>query len=100
MRKTRSLRKRGERPVGGVPGHKGSTLERSETPEHIVEHLPPPQCEACGTRLEPGEYQARQVFDLPQPVLEVTEHRAWQARCGCGHLQQGAFPDEVKAAVQ
>ena len=23
--KTRSLRKRGERPVGGVPGHKGST---------------------------------------------------------------------------
>ena len=53
--KTRSLRKRGERPVGGVPGHKGSTLERSETPEHIVEHLPPPQCEACGTRLGPGE---------------------------------------------
>ena len=92
LRKTRSLRKRGERPVGGVPGHKGSTLERSATPEHIVEHLPPPQCEACGTRLEPGEYQARQVFDLPQPVLEVTEHRAWQARCGCGHLQQGASP--------
>ena len=85
--------------MGGVPGHKGSTLERSATPEHIVEHLPPPQCEACGTRLEPGEYQARQVFDLPQPVLEVTEHRAWQARCGCGH-QQGAFPDEVKAPVQ
>ena len=78
MRKTRSLRKRGERPVGGVPGHKGSTLERSATPEHIVEHLPLPQCEACGTRLEPGEYQARQVFDLPQPVLEVTEHRAWK----------------------
>ena len=100
LRKTRSLRKQGERPVGGVPGHKGSTLERSATPEHIVEHLPLPQCEACGTRLEPGEYQARQVFDLPQPVLEVTEHRAWQARCGCGHLQQGAFPDEVKAPVQ
>jgi len=33
-------------------------------------------------------------------VLEVTEHRAWQARCGCGHLQQGAFPDEVQAPVQ
>ena len=31
---------------GGVPGHKGSTLERSATPEHIVEHLPLPQCEA------------------------------------------------------
>jgi len=32
LRKTRSLRKQGERPVGGVPGHKGSTLEPSETP--------------------------------------------------------------------
>jgi len=36
--------------VGGVPGHKGSTLERSATPEHIVEHLPPPQCEAWGVQ--------------------------------------------------
>ena len=92
LRKTRSLRKQGERPVGGVPGHKGSTLERSATPEHIVEHLPLPQCEACGTRLEPGEYQARQVFDLPQPVLEVTEHRAWQAHCDCGHLKARGIP--------
>jgi len=59
--KTRSLRRRGERPVGGVPGHKGSMLERSETPEHIVEHLPLPQCEACGTRGISGPPSFRSV---------------------------------------
>ena len=50
-------------------------------------------CRCRSARLAgPGEYQARQVFDLSQPVLEVTEHRAWQARCVCGHHSKGYSP--------
>ena len=100
LRKTCSLRQPSERPVGGVPGHPGFTLPRSETPDFLVDHLPPQHCEACGTPLEAGDCQSRQVSGLPAPVLEVTEHRRWQTRCGCGHLQQGTFPDEVQAPVQ
>ena len=100
LRKTCSLRQPSERPVGGVPGHPGFTLPRSETPDFLVDHLPPQHCEACGTPLEAGDCQSRQVSGLPAPVLEVTGHRRWQTRCGCGHLQQGTFPDEVQAPVQ
>ena len=83
LRKTCSLRQPSERPVGGVPGHPGFTLPRSETPDFLVDHLRPQHCEACGTPLEAGDCQSRQVSGLPAPVLEVTGHRRWQTRCGC-----------------
>src|SRR5262249_30855050 len=46
-------------------------------------------------------HQKRQVFDLPQPVVEVTEHRAhscWGPRCGTE--TQASFPVDVTAATQ
>jgi transposase len=43
--------------------------------------------------------QSRQVFDLPQPKLEVTEHQIGQIT-GCGVAQCGGYPAGVSATVQ
>lgn len=97
-------RKRGSRRPGGQPGHKGSTLKRSATPDHVVDHFPE-RCQGCGLALD-GQgmefHSARQVHDLPEPrPLEVTEHRAHRCRCrGCGQRTVAAYPDGVCAPVQ
>lgn len=89
-------------PKGGQKGHKGKTLERVANPDHIELHLPQ-QCQCCGrifNALDPHEVvESRQVFDLPQPKLEVTEHRVGEICC-CGVTQRGEFPQNVTATTQ
>jgi hypothetical protein len=90
-----------ERAKGGQEGHKGATLKRVEKPEHVQVHIPE-QCQCCGRHFRPEEapvWQSRQVFDLPEPKLEVTEHRIGQVEC-CGISQCGQYPVEVTANVQ
>ena len=87
---------------GGQPGHRGRTLKRVSTPDHVQVHLPP-SCACCGrtfTLDEPYEVrQCRQVFDLPDPELDVTEHRLAQVTC-CRRAQSGSYPAQVTANVQ
>ena len=43
----------------------------------------------------------RQVFDIPEPRIEVTEHRVEVKQCPqCQRKIQGSFPSQVKAPVQ
>ena len=43
----------------------------------------------------------RQVFDIPQPKIEVTEHRAPEKKCPCcGELTRGVFPEHIRGPVQ
>ena len=68
-------RKKGKK-VGGQEGHQGKTLEFCVTPDFVEEYLPK-QC-GCGEKLDKREakiVEKRQVFDLPEPKLEVTEHQ-------------------------
>jgi transposase len=102
--RTRSLRRRSKKPAGGQKGHSGRTLRAVDNPDHTVDHLPA-SCANCAEPLPqtPGnDYDARQVFDLPQPKpIVVTEHRAHRCRCtGCGSVTKGAFPEAVSAPVQ
>jgi hypothetical protein len=91
-----------EKAKGGQAGHAGKTLKRVETPDHVKVHLPG-QCTCCGRAFAPDEaheiVQSRQVFDVPEPKLQVTEHRLAQVSC-CGQAQCGVYPPYVTAAVQ
>src|SRR6266404_924851 len=72
-RKPKSLRKKSEKPSGGQPGHQGSSLQFSSTPDEITLQQVE-RCEACQHDLQSvaacgGE--RRQVVDLPSPRLLV-----------------------------
>lgn len=100
--KPKSLRPKSERPTGGQPGHPGHTLRMVEKPDRIVPHRVE-RCAGCGRSLigqEPDRVERRQVHDLPEPKLEVTEHQAEVKTCPCGCVNRAAFPPEAAAPVQ
>lgn len=87
---------------GGQPGHKGRTLDQVNNPDKTVT-CNPESC-SCGhtfTGKETVLAEKRQVFDLPEPRLEVTEYRIYKALCPvCGLVHRGAVPEGVNAPVQ
>src|SRR6266571_5560992 len=103
VRKPKSLRKPSEKKSGGQPGHRGSSLSWSSTPDEIIEqHVE--RCEACQHDLHAvaacgGE--RRQVVDVPSPRLVVREYRAEQKQCPrCQQITRAAFPAGVQAPIQ
>lgn len=104
LQKPKSLRQKTGRKPGGQPGHPGKTLERVANPDHTV-MLPVTSC-PCGAEASLKDqpvidYERRQVFELPEPKLEVTEYRAEIKRCPqCRNTVRAPFPDAVKATTQ
>src|SRR5215813_4811170 len=81
--RTKSLREPSSKKPGGQKGHRGETLRQVENPDVIVDHYPE-GCTNCALKMTPEMgtgYQSRQVFDLPEPKVVVTEHRAHSCRC-------------------
>jgi transposase len=100
--KPKSLRPPSQRPTGGQPGHPGHTLRLVDKPDRTVRHAVE-RCANCGRALDrqaPERVERRQVFDLPEPKLEVTEHQAEIKTCPCGCVNRAAFPPEAAAPVQ
>ncbi len=100
--KPKSLRPPSQRPTGGQPGHPGRTLRMVEKPDRTARHAVE-CCANCGRSLgkqAPDRVERRQVFDLPDPKLEVTEHQAEVKTCPCGCVNRAAFPPEAAAPVQ
>jgi transposase len=100
--KPKSLRPPGGRPTGGQPGHPGHTLRPAEKPDRTVRHVVE-RCANCGRSLAehaPDRIERRQVFDLPEPKLEVAEHQGEVKTCPCGFVNRAAFPPEAAAPVQ
>lgn len=99
---TRSLRRPSGRKPGGQKGHGGHHLERIESPDEVIVHIPR-SCEGCGAGLSGAEVvseRSRQVFDLPEVRLSITEHRAEGRRCACGEVTKAPFPKGVSAPAQ
>ena len=99
----KSLRGRSGKTSGGQVGHKGDTLRSVDKPDRIERHAATTcrHCKACLTAAMVTSEERRQVFDLPQPRLDVTEHRASVYRCRhCSGVTKAAFPDTVTAHVQ
>lgn len=103
FKKQQAAFKRGKnKKQGGQVGHKGRTLNQVSTPDKIEQHHPN-KCK-CGCDLSgiSGKLLSkRQVFDLPQPRLEITEHQNYTKKCPkCGSVNHGKFPETVKSSTQ
>lgn len=99
----KSLRKKGERRVGGQKGHRGNTLMQVDDPDEIVVHSVS-VCGGCGASLEEVPVmgvERRQVHDIPPLRLVVTEHCAMRKQCPCcQHVTRAGFPEDVLYPVQ
>ena len=102
LRITRSLRTKSDKPNGGQPGRKGTTLEISQTPDEVIVYTPD-FCNNCGGSLvsAPEEKsETRQVIDIPLPIKPiVTNHVSVSKRCACGHCTSSKFPTHVTTGV-
>jgi transposase len=100
--RTQSLRIIGEKKSGGQHGHKGATLKQVTTPDHIELHHVS-SCSNCHSDLSTSpvdSLQRRQIFDIPEPKIEVTEHQAEVKVCSCGQRCVAEFPSDVTAPAQ
>ena len=98
----RSLRKKGRKKSGGQEGHKGHTLKQVSKPDHIISHDLSccPGCKCDLNQTDVDDFVIRQVFDIPLPKVEVTEHRAEIKQCpSCKKRVCADFPDGVRAPV-
>ena len=107
LRRTKSLRKPSDKPSGGQPGHKGSTLQSVSTPDRIIKHEPA-YCKCCGRPLDGIEYRKirkTQIIDI-KFVVETTEEQYYEKVCQCGCVNNCDAPncrikygDNIRALV-
>ena len=96
----KNSREKSDRKQGAQPGHEGKTLETVTNPDYVVVHKVTGKCE-CGKELEQLPLKSlyrRQVFDLPEKLIEVTEHQIEAKQCVCGKIHEAAC--EVKGVTQ
>jgi transposase len=102
-RKTKSQRPKSDKKPGAQIGHVGKGLSQGRRPDLIVTHTPV-LCKGCGHDIQDvhGECaEKRQIFDIPQPKIEVIEHRVEEKRCPCcGAVTKADFPGNVRGPVQ
>jgi len=95
-RKARRAMGRSQGKQHGTPGH---TLCQVTDPDVVVTHRPL-RCRDCDAPLAGSEVVAetvRQVFDVPDPVVVVSEHRVEKRRCVWGCVTAAVFPPEATA---
>ena len=87
---------------GGQPGHKGTTLERSDQIDEF-QILIPEKC-TCGNKLSKEPYdilETRQVRDLPPLKDHVKEYQLGSCICSkCHRTNRGEYPIGINAPVQ
>lgn len=101
--RTRSLRHKSGLKAGGQLGHPGTTLRQVAKPDSIIIHTPEAclQCNAAFHHSQPLTCTRRQVFDIDDGRVQVTEHRAQTHACAaCGILTKAKFPATARAPVQ
>ena len=102
-RQPKSLRKKSGKKPGGQPGHPGSTLQLSPTPDQVIVHTVE-RCQHCQRDLrevESLQVERRQVLDLPPKRVVVIEHQAQHKCCpACQQISSAPLPADVRAPVQ
>lgn len=93
-RRTRSLRKKSDKAVGGQPGHEGTTRKMVETPDEI-ENIASQFCSGCGRDLSDVEGEldyVMQEIDLPPITPIYRERRFYRKVCACGCCNRDYAP--------
>lgn len=89
LRRTKTLRKSSGRPAGGQPGHEGSTLRKTSTPDIVVD-VCSEYCTQCGESLHDSERvldYVQQVISLPEITPVIKELRHYKTICkNCGSM--------------
>ena len=93
-RRTKSLRLKSDRPVGGQEGHEGTTRKMVANPDEI-ENVQSRYCTRCGRDLSDIEGEldyVTQEIDLP-PIMPVyRESRFYKKACTCGCCNRSHEP--------
>jgi len=97
----RSMRRSSGRKAGKQPGAPGAALAQVAVGHREIPHFPA-WCGRCAAPLGhdavAGEVVRRQVFDLPEAGVEVSEHQLYAVACGgCGAVTRAAAPAGVGA---
>lgn len=102
LAKPASLRKPSGRGPGKPRGGAGGALMQVMEPDAVAVHVPR-ECRGCAGDLTAAgvvSLERRQVFDLPEIRLRVTEHRIEHRRCACGQVTAATAPGTPAAPAQ
>jgi transposase len=100
--KPKSERQKSTRANGAQKGHKGQTLKWQTNPDQVLTHSPTGTCE-CGldlTKASVSSVLKRQMLDLPELRILVTEHHFETRVCPCGKQHSRSIPKEFSVPVQ
>ena len=99
--RTKSLRKKGGK-IGGQFGHEGSNLKQTLDPDYVQKLNPHGKC-ICGKNISQAIIigkDIRQVFDLPEIKIQVTEYQSPVLKCECGKTHRAIFPSGINSKTQ
>lgn len=100
-KKTVSLRNKSGKKPGGQKGHKGTTLEMVANPDETIVHRKN-RCDRCGRSLANTQETLvgrRQVADIPQIKMTITEHQIVENQCNCGCINRMEWPLGVNSPI-
>lgn len=84
-------RVKSDKRQGAQPGHKGTTLSMTDTPDEMIYHRVEGKCD-CGRELSRQpllSVQFRQLIDIPVKLKEIIEHQIEVRQCKCGQVYSG-----------
>ena len=91
VRRTKTLREKSDKPVGGQIGHEGRTLQKTERPDAVID-IEANYCMSCGEPLDNCERvldYVQQVISLPEMKPVIKELRHYKTICkNCGEVVQ------------